>query len=136
MSKILIIAIALIVVTLGFNWFNANSAIENLAIDPAAFLPAPKLENNSIEAISVSRESAELSQLQKAYSEQTEPAESVKINPDPFIDVDDYSYQRDDSEVINVGEMKDAGEHSHQENYSQSTNAEEVMDLEMSDSTY
>ena len=130
-SHLLFIPIALIALVLGFYWFSTNSVVENLVVDQPEFFPTPKLENNSIEAISVSRESQELNQLQQAYSKPIDPAKDIRVNTlDSFIDADDHSYQRDNSEPINVGEVKDADDYSYQRNNSEPINVGEVKDAD------
>ena len=137
MSKLLFISIALIAVAVGFYWLNTNSEVKTPAVEQAIILPKTKLENSSTDAILLPRESSEPNQLQTAYSERIDAAgEAETITLDSFIGVDDYSYQRDNREPINVGEVKNADDSSYQRDDRKVVNVGEIMDVKLLDSTY
>ena len=137
MSKLLFISIALIAVAVGFYWLNTNSEVKNTAVEQPYFSPTPKLEDSSIKAVPVSPKSAEPNQAQAAYSERIDTAgEAETITLDSFIGVDDYSYQRENREPINVGEIKDPDDTSYQRDDREIINVGEIMDVEILDSIY
>ena len=124
-------------VALGFSWLNINSELENLAVEQADFPLTTNLGNSSIEAIPVSRDPAGPNQLQTVYSKPMKPVGSMGISTtDSFIGVDDYCYQRDNSESIDVGEVKNADDTSYQRDDNEVINVGEIMDVEILDSTY
>ena len=100
-----------------------SSTIKNPAIEKTEVLLSPKVENESIEPISLYLESAELDQLKTLYSKKTVPAGSLGEKPDLLIDADDHTYQRHNNELINVGEVKDADASSYQRDDSEVINA-------------
>ena len=126
-SKLFLIPATLITLTLGVYCLNTSSTVKNLAIDKTEVLSTLKIENDSIEPISLYLESAELNQLKTLYSKRTVPAGSLGIKPDLLIDADDYTYQRHNNELINAGEMKDADASSYQRDDSEVINAGEIM---------
>jgi hypothetical protein len=136
-SKLLFISIALIAVAVGFYWLNTNSEVKIPAVEQAIILPKTKLKNSSTDAIPLPRESSEPNQLQTAYSERIDTAgEAETITLDSFIGVDDYSYQRENSEPLNVGEIRDPDDTAYQRDDREVINVGEIMDVEILDSTY
>ena len=135
MSKLFFIPIALIAVVLGFYWLNTKLAVEASAGFLTDGVPAPTVEIGSLNAIAEPGVSTQPNQFRETHSEPTETADNIKINSAPFIAVDDYAYQRDDSEVINVGEFEDADDFSYQRDDSEVINVGEVMDADMLEST-
>jgi hypothetical protein len=122
-SNLFIIPVTLIAVTLGLYCLNTSSTVKNPAIEKTEVLLSPKVKNDSIESISLYLESAELDQLKTLYSKRTDPTGSLGTKPDLFIDADDYTYQRHNNELINVGEVKDADASSYQRDDSEVINA-------------
>ena len=135
MSKLFLIPVTLIAVTLGVYCLNTSSTVKNPAIDQTEVLLSPKVENDSVEPISLYLESAELDQLKARYSKGTDPAGGLEIKPDLFIDADDYTYQHHNNELINVGEAKDADASSYQRDDSEVINAREIMGNGMTNTT-
>jgi hypothetical protein len=136
-SKLLFISITLFAVAVGFYWLNTKSEVKIPAVEQAIILPKTKLENSSVEAVPVSRESSEPNQAQVAYSERINAAgEAETITLDSFIGVDDYSYQRENSEPINVGKVRDPDDTSYQRDDSQVITVGEDMDADMLELTY
>ena len=133
MSKLLFIPIVLVALAAGSYWLNANSEVKNPAVEQPYFSPTPKLEDSSIEAVPVSPKSAEPNQAQAAYSKPTDTTGDAELTtPNSFIGVDDYSYQRDNREPINVGEVKNADDSSYQRDDRKVVNVGEIMDVEYS----
>ena len=135
MSKLFLIPVTLIAVTLGVYCLKTSSTIKNPAIEKTEVLLSPKVENDSIEPISLYLESAELDQLKTLYSKRTDPAGSLGKKPDLLIDADDHTYQRHNNELINVGEVKDADASSYQRDDSEVINAGEIMGNGMPNTT-
>jgi hypothetical protein len=136
-SKLLFIPIVLVALAAGSYWLNANSEVKNPAVEQPYFSPTPKLEDSSIEAVPVSPKSAEPNQAQAAYSKPIGTTGDAELTtPNSFIGVDDYSYQRDNREPINVGEVKNADDSSYQRDDRKVVNVGEIMDVKLLDSTY
>ena len=123
MSNLFLIPVTLIAVALGLYCLNTSSTVKNPAIEKTEVLLSPKVKNDPIEPISLYLESAELDQFKTLYSERTDPTGSLGTKPDLFIDADDYTYQRHNNELINVGEVKDADASSYQRDDSEVINA-------------
>ena len=135
MSKLFLIPVTLIAVTLGVYCLKTSSTVKNPAIEKTEVLLSPKVKNDSIEPISLYLESAELDQLKTLYSKKTVPAGSLGEKPDLLIDADDHTYQRHNNELINVGEVKDADASSYQRDDSEVINAGEIMGNGMPNTT-
>jgi len=58
------------------------------------------------------------------------------MNPNLFIDADDYNYQSHKNELINVGPVKDANVSLYQRDDSAVTNVGEVLGVEMPNSPF
>ncbi|HIL98138.1 MAG TPA: hypothetical protein EYG51_19835 [Pseudomonadales bacterium] len=130
MSKLFFIPIALIAVVLGFYWLNTKLAVEQSADVLTDGVPAPTVEIGSLDAIAESGVSTEPNQLIETYSEPAETADNIKISSAPFISVDDYAYQRDNSEVIHVGEFEDADDFSYRPDDSEVIHVGEFEDVD------
>ena len=128
MSKLFLIPVTLIAVTLGVYFLDTSSTVKNPTIDQTEVLSSPKFQNDSTEPISLYLESAGLDQLKAHCLKRTNPASSLEIKPDLFINADNYTYQRHNNELINVGEVKDADDSSYQRDDSEVINAGEIMD--------
>jgi hypothetical protein len=136
-SKLLFIPIVLVALAAGSYWLNANSEVKNPAVEQPYFSPTPKLEDSSIEAVPVSPKSAEPNQAQAAYSKPIDTTGDAELTtPNSFIGVDDYSYQRENSEPLNVGEIRDPDDTAYQRDDREVINVGEIMDVEILDSTY
>jgi hypothetical protein len=130
MSKLFFIPVALIAVVLGFYWLNTTLAVEQSADVLTDGVPAPTVEIGPLDAIAEPGVSTQPNQLIETYSEPAETADNIKISSAPFIPVDDYAYQRDDSEVIHVGEFEDAEGFSYQRDDSEAIKVDEFQDAD------
>jgi hypothetical protein len=136
-SKLLFIPFVLVAVAAGSYWLNTNSEVKNPAVEQAYFSPTTKLENSSVEAVPVSRESSEPNQAQAAYSKPIDTTGNAEpTTSHSFIGVDEYSYQRENSHSINVGELKNPDDISYQRDDREVINVGEIMDTEILDSIY
>ena len=136
MSKLFFIPIALIAVVLGFYWLNTKLAIEETAIVITEITPAPASQDEPINVISEAGELTALDQSNATSSEPTAVAEQLTASSGTYIAADEYSYQRDASEVINVGEFEDADDVSYQRDDSEVINVGELIDADVLESTY
>ena len=130
MNKLFIALVVSSAAVSGVYWFT-NSAVEETAIVITEITPAPASEDKSINVISEAGELTALDQSNATSSEPTAVAEQLTASSGTYIAADEYSYQRDASEVINVGEFEDADDVSYQRDDSEVINVGEVMDADM-----
>ena len=129
MNKLFIALVVSSAAVSGVYWFT-NSAVEETAIVITEITPAPASEDKSINVISEAGELTALDQSNATSSEPTAVAEQLTASSGTYIAADEYSYQRDASEVINVGEFEDADDVSYQRDDSEVINVGEVIDAD------
>ena len=129
MNKLFIALIVSSAAVSGVYWFT-NSAVEETAIVITEITPAPASEDKPINVISEAGELTALDQSKATYSEPTAVAKQLTASSGTYIAADEYSYQRDASEVINVGEFEDADDVSYQRDDSEVINVGEVIDAD------
>jgi hypothetical protein len=135
MNKLFIALVVSSAAVSGVYWFT-NSAVEETAIVITEITPAPASEDKSINVISEAGELTALDQSNATSSEPTAVAEQLTASSGTYIAADEYSYQRDASEVINVGEFEDADDVSYQRDDSEVINVGELIDADVLESTY
>ena len=136
MNKLFIALIILSAAISGVYWFTKNSVVEDAAIVITEITPAPTAEDTPIKVISEAEELTALDQSEATYSEPTAVAKQLTASSGTYIAADEYSYQRDASEVINVGEFEDADDVSYQRDDSEVINVGELIDADVLESTY
>ena len=135
MNKLFIALIILSAAISGFYWFT-NSAAEETAIVIREITSAPTSEDKPINVISEAEELTALDQSNATSPEPTALAEQLTASSGTYIAADEYSYQRDMREVVNVGEFEDADEVSYQRDDSEVINVGEFVDADVLESTY
>jgi hypothetical protein len=136
MNKLFIALIVSSAAVSGVYWFTKNSLVEDAAIVITEITPAPASEDKPINVISEPGELTALDQSNATSSEPTAVAEQLTASSGTYIAADEYSYQRDASEVINVGEFEDADDVSYQRDDSEVINVGEFVDADLLESTY
>ena len=136
MNKLFTALIILSAAISGVYWFTKNSVVEDAAIVITEITPAPASEDKPSNVISEAGELTALDQSNATSSEPTAVAEQLTASSGTYIAADEYSYQRDASEVINVGEFEDADDVSYQRDDSEVINVGELIDADVLESTY
>ena len=136
MNKLFIALIILSAAISGVYWFTKNSVVEDAAMFITKITPAPASEDEPINVIFEAEELTALDQSNATSSEPTVVAEQLTASSGTYIAADEYSYQRDASEVINVGEFEDADDVFYQRDDSEVINVGEFVDADLLESTY
>jgi len=95
-------------------WFTKTSAINESTGVITEITSAPTAEDKPINVISEAEELKALDQSNATSPEPTALAEQLTASSGTYIAADEYSYQSDMREVVNVGEFEDADDFSYQ----------------------
>lgn len=136
MNKLFIVLLVSGAAVSGFYWFTKNSVVEETAIVITEITSAPTAEDKPINVISEAEELTALDQSNATSPEPTALAEQLTASSGTYIAADEYSYQSDMREVVNVGEFEDADDVSYQRDDSEVINVGEFVDADLLESTY
>lgn len=136
MDKFLIVLLVSGASVSGVYWFTKTSVVEEVAIIITEITPAVVSEEEPINVISEVQELTALDQSNAPSSEPTAFSEQLTAGSGTYIAADEYSYQRDESEVVNVGELEDADDISYQRDDSEVINVGEFVDADLLESTF
>ena len=135
MNKLFIVLLVSGAAVSGFYWFT-NSAAEETAIVITEITSAPASEDKPINVISEAEELTALDQSNATSPEPTALAEQLTASSGTYIAADEYSYQSDMREVVNVGAFEDADDVSYQRDDSEVVDVGEFIDADVLESTY
>jgi hypothetical protein len=117
-------------------WFTKTSAINESTGVITEITSAPTAEDKPINVIFEAEELTALDQSNATSPEPTALAEQLTASSGTYIAADEYSYQSDMREVVNVGEFEDADDVSYQRDDSEVINVGEFVDADLLESTY